>query len=93
MVRHTDAENATYWTEQAEAWVDANVHGKPVDDFVAIAGQAVVELPASWSEDDAQAARHGMADAGFPVPRVEDRRGGGKRLRIDATDDRLPVPF
>ena len=93
MVRHTDGENARYWAEQAEAWFDGNVHGKDVDEFVAIAGQAVVELPTSWSEDDVQAARHGMVDGGFPNIRVEDRRNGGKRLRIEANDYRLPVPY
>jgi len=93
MVRHTDAENATYWATQTEAWFDANVHGKEPVDVVAIAGQTVVDLPASWSEDDAQAAREGLADADFPVPRIEDRRGDALRLRIDGTDDRLSVPY
>lgn len=89
MVRHTDEENATYWAEQAEAWFDKNVHGKEPADVIAIAGQVVVDLPASWSEDDAQAARHGMIDGGFRGVRVEDRRGDALRLRIDAPDDRL----
>ena len=87
---HTDAENATYWANEAEAWFDANVT-LSVDDVVAIAGQAVVDLPKSYVKSNATAVRAGLIDAGFPHIRIEARRDGGFRLRIEANDDRLPV--
>jgi len=90
---HDTIENVRFWKAQTEGWFDKNVHGKTVDDVVGIAGQVVVELGDEWVESNAVAARDGLIDAGFPNVRIEGRRNGGNRLRFDATDDRLPVPY
>jgi hypothetical protein len=88
----TDAgDHARYWLAHAQRWFDRNVHGKDIDEFIAIAGDAVVELPESWSASDIDAAVAGMYDAYFPPVTVEDRHNGGTRLRIDADDVRLPT--
>lgn len=90
MVRPTE-NDAVYWARQADGWIDQNVHGKDVDDVVAIAGDAVVVVGDDWSTDDVRAMADGMADAGIPVYATR----GTDQVRIDGTDDtrRLSVPY
>lgn len=91
MVRteHKTVENVQFWKRQVEGWLDANVHGKPVDDVVGIAGDVVVELGDEWNEDDAEALYAGLYDADIPVYATR----GTRQVRVEATDDRLPVPY
>ena len=60
----------TYDVERAHElvvdWMDDNVYGKGYE-ITAIAGDVVVELTESWSEDDVEAAAFGMDDYGIPV--------------------------
>jgi len=87
--RHTTVENVEWWKDEVEAWLDAKVHGKSVDDVVGIAGDVVVELGEEWGTSDVRALRDGLADWGVPVYATR----GTRQVRIDATDDRLPAPL
>ena len=91
MVRteHETVENVRFWKRQVEGWLDANVHGKAVDDVVGIAGDVVVELGDEWGEDDVESLYAGLYDADIPVCATR----GTRQVRVDATDDRLPVPY
>lgn len=89
MARHTTAENVRFWKAEVEAWLDAKVHGKSVDDVVGIAGDVVVELGDEWDTSDVRAIRDGLAEWGVPVYATR----GTRQVRIDATDDRLPAPL
>lgn len=89
MIHHTDAENAEYWAAQARGWIDDHVHGKDGWSVIAIAGDAVIELDDEWDADDVRALRDGLVDADIPVYATR----GTRQVRIEGTDDRLPVPY
>jgi len=89
MVRHTDGENATYWANQARGAIDDAVHGKAVDEVVAIAGDVVVVLGDGWNADDARALRDALYDRDFPPIVMR----GDEMIRVQANDHRLSAPY